>query len=357
MITIKRKIAAVIPVALVATLMIILSRSDKKAEVILSPEPRSGTAIILTGAAARIPQEAALLEEMDKRGLLKDLVFISGASSGALNSVILNGILSGRMTWDEYRNILYSLRNSDIFLQEGKKLPVNTSPARALYKSIIEEKLGYYRIGDLPYTTAISITHPEDLYLKRTNYRMFNRKINAETDTTLSLVDILMASTSFPLIFPAVRIENATTIPDVDFIDGGTGDDMVPYYALFEFEKFRGAGVKKIYIISRKIGGAPEISEELKGLGIDDKGLFDRLGVSIDAIISKGILKRLEAYSAEAPDHVPLTFVWIPDFDADFLLFNFDNLKQQYDLTSEWAETHDPMPLSDFLLQQQGIKK
>jgi predicted acylesterase/phospholipase RssA len=53
---------------------------------------RNGVAVLLTGAAARIPQEAALLEELDKRGLLEDLVFISGVSSGALNSVMLNGI-------------------------------------------------------------------------------------------------------------------------------------------------------------------------------------------------------------------------------------------------------------------------
>jgi len=62
---------------------------------------RKGTAILMTGAAARIPQEAALLEALYKRGLLKDVVFISGVSSGALNAVMLNGILSGKITWNE----------------------------------------------------------------------------------------------------------------------------------------------------------------------------------------------------------------------------------------------------------------
>jgi hypothetical protein len=58
----------------------------------------------MTGAAARIPQEAALLEELYNRGLLKNVVFISGVSSGALNAVMLNGILSREMTWKEYKN-------------------------------------------------------------------------------------------------------------------------------------------------------------------------------------------------------------------------------------------------------------
>jgi hypothetical protein len=163
-----------------------------------------------------------------------------------------------------------------------------------------------------------------------------------------------MASSAFPLVFPKVRISNVKTIPDFEYIDGGIGEDHVPYHALLEFEKFRGAGVEKVYIISRECDSLPTISEELKGLGINDNGLFDGLGISLDAILERGILKRLEAYASEAPELIPLTYVWIPDFKADFLLFNFDNLKEQYILTSQWAKTHDPVPLSDFLLTHPG---
>jgi predicted acylesterase/phospholipase RssA len=311
---------------------------------------RSGTAIIMTGAAARIPQEAALLEELYKRGEMKNVVFISGVSSGALNSVVLNGILSGKMTWTEYKEILFKLKNSDIFIQEGKKLPVNTDPARKFITGIVEGKFGYFKIGDLPYMTEISFTHLKELDLKKTVYRMCSRKMNKETDTTLSLVDILMASTSFPVAFPPVRIRNVKTIPDVGYIDGGVGDDHIPFKALLDFEKFRGAGVEKVYIISRKSDSIPEISEELKVLGINDRGVFDKLGISLDNILKKGIYKRLEAYAAEAPDLVPRTYIWIPDFQADFLMFNFGKLKEQYDMTTMWAKTHDPMPLAEYLL-------
>jgi hypothetical protein len=311
---------------------------------------RSGTAIIMTGAAARIPQEAALLEELYNRGLLKDVVFISGVSSGALNSVVLNGILSGRITWNEYRELLFSLQNKDIFLQVGKKLPVNTDPLRKFLTDVVEKKLGYSTIGDLAITTSISFTHLQDLDLKKNVYRMCSRKINAETDTTLSLVDILMASTSFPVAFPPVRIQNVKTIPDVEYIDGGVGDDHVPYKALFDFEKYRGYGVEKIYFISRKSDSIPEISEELRVLGINDKGIFDKLGISLDHMMKKGWIRRLEDFAGEAPELVPLTFVWIPAFEADFLMFSFDNLKEQYDLTTQWAKSHGPERLSDYLL-------
>lgn len=311
---------------------------------------RSGTAIIMTGAAARIPQEAALLEELYKRGLLKNVVFFSGVSSGALNSVALNGILTGKMTWTEYKDILFKLKNSDIFIQEGKKLPVNTEPERKFITGVVEQKLGYHSMGDLPIMTEISFTHLHDADFKKTVYRMCSRKINKETDTTLSLVDILMASTSFPIAFPPVRIKNVKTIPDVAYIDGGVGDDHIPFQALLEFEKYRGYGVEKVYIVSRKSDSIPEVSEELKVLGINDRGMFDKMGISIDNILKRGIYKRLEAFAVEAPELVPYTYVWIPDFQADFLMFNFGKLKEQYDLTSQWAKTHDPVPLAEYLL-------
>ena len=335
--------------SVVSVLYIAAGRNGLSADK-LNPEGRSGTAIIMTGAAARIPQEAALLEQLYDRGLLKDVVFISGVSSGALNSVVLNGVLSGKMTWSEYKEILFGIKNSDIFIQEGKKIPVNTDPLRQFITKIVEERMGYISIGDLPIMTSISFTHLKELDLKKKIYRMCSRKINAETDTTLSLVDILMASTSFPIAFPPVRIRNVKTIPDVEYIDGGVGDDHVPFQALLEFEKFRGKGVEKVYFISRKSDRTPEVSEELKVLGIDDKGRFDKLGISLDHIIEKGMIKRLEAFTAQAPELVPLSYVWIPDFDTDFLMFSFTNLKEQYDLTLQWAGEHDPVPLASFLL-------
>jgi predicted acylesterase/phospholipase RssA len=160
----------------------------------------------------------------------------------------------------------------------------------------------------------------------------------------------MMASSSFPIAFPPVRIRNVKTIPDVGYVDGGLGDDHVPFHSLLEFEKFRGIGVQRVYIISRKSDSIPEVSEELKVLGIDDKGRFDRMGVSLDNILKKGMMKRLRAYAVQAPQLIPLTYVWMPDFEKDFLMFNFGSLREQYTVTSDWAKTHNPVPLYNFLL-------
>jgi predicted acylesterase/phospholipase RssA len=348
----KRKRRIIFYCLIVALIVSVFVFRGERTTMVPHPDfaERQGTAVIMTGAAARIPQEAALLEELYRRGLLKDVVFISGVSSGALNAVILNAVLSGKMSWAEYKGILYNLKNSNIYTQNDKKLPLNTQPFRNLLEQIVEKRLGYHHIGDLPYTTAISIVRIKPPEFKKTVYRMCSRKINAETDTSLNLVDIMMASSAFPLVFPAVHVNNCTTIPDAEYIDGGIGDDHVPYRALLDFEKMRGKGVKKVFIISRKSDSIPRVSEELKSLGINDRGLFDKQDINIDNILKRGIINKLEDYAREAPDLVPLTYVWIPDYEENFLFFNFDSLKVQYDVTSKWARTHNPVPLAEYIL-------
>lgn len=68
----------VISVLLILTILIFLifsKRNEIKINEPINPI-RSGTAIVMTGAAARIPQEAALLEELFNRGLLKNVVIL-----------------------------------------------------------------------------------------------------------------------------------------------------------------------------------------------------------------------------------------------------------------------------------------
>jgi len=347
----KRRHIFLYLLAIASVVSVFLFRGEKQVK---DPHPgfseRQGTAVIMTGAAARIPQEAALLEELQRRGMLKDVVFISGVSSGSLNAVILNAILTGRMSWYEYRGILYNIRNENIFIQDNKKLPVNAQPFRNLLEQVVEKRLGYHTIGELPITTEISFVRLKPTELRNSVYRMCSRKINTESDTTMRLVDIMMASSAFPVVFPPVHIQNVASIPDADYIDGGVGDDHVPYKALLEFEKYRGKGVDKVFIISRQNDSIPMLSEELKNLGINDRGIFDKQNINLDKILKRGIVNRMESYAREAPDLVGRTYVWIPDYNRSFLFFNFDSLRMQYEETSRWARDHDPVPLSQYLL-------
>ncbi|MBN2773919.1 MAG: patatin-like phospholipase family protein [Prolixibacteraceae bacterium] len=311
-------------------------------------KPPQGTAIIITGAAARIPQEAALLEELYKKGQLNDVVFIAGASSGALNTVMLNGILDKKITWEEYKNLLFSITNDSIFIRKGKKLPLDISPLKHYLTNVVNNKLGYYKIGDLPVASAISISDINLLKLVRRNYRLSNIRMNEESDPSLDLVQILMASTAFPIAFPKAKITGATTLPDDEFIDGGLVDDHVPFAGLLEFIDYRKQDVEKVFIVSRK-SDRPELSEELLSVGINDKGLFDKLGISLDDFLKSAFLKGLKKFKENAPELAEKTYVYVPEFERSFLLLNFDNLKDQYDFTGKWAKNNEPVPLSVYL--------
>ena len=313
------------------------------------PAPRSGTALVITGAAARIPQETALLEALDERGLLKDLVFVSGVSSGALNAVALNGILAGRMTWEEYKGILFGMKTSDVFTRSGRLIPVDTTPARNLYRKVVEERLGYRRIGDLPLATALTVTRLKDLGLAKTAYRLCSRKINEESDPEIGLVDILMASTAFPLVFPPARIPGAATIPDIAYVDGGAGEDFVPFEALLEFEAARGRGVDRVYVVSRKNDGLGAAREELRALAGADEKMAAALEIPLEAIVHRKLNEGLRVLERRAPELAARTYIWKPEFPEEFQLFDFSNLERQYSLTREWAASREPVPLGLYL--------
>ena len=204
-------------------------------------------------------------------------------------------------------------------------------------------------MGDLPYVTAISITELDMIDIPKRNFRLSNRKINSESDPDLDIVDVLMASTAFPIVFPEQKIYNAPTLPNRYFVDGGIGKDHVPYSGLIDFIQFKDKTVKKVIIISRKSDFEPDINQELEAIGIKDIKIFNKIGVSLDEFLQKGFLKGLREYKTSLPSLVGNTFVYIPKFEAKFLLLNFNDLKKQYELTKNWAQKNDPVPLNSYL--------
>ncbi len=309
----------------------------------------SGTAVILTGAASNISQQTALLESLYNSGKLNDLVFISGISSGSLNAVMLNGIMEHKISWEEYKSLIFSIRDSSVFLQLKKGLPVNTAPLRKLFFNIAYKRLHYKKIGDLPIPTAISVTQVKDLGMTKISYRLCSERINTESDTSINLVNILMASTAFPLIFPAIKIPDAATLPDAKFYDGGFGEDLVPYKALLEFEAYRGRPVKNVYIISKK--ALSQTTEgELSNLDIRNKNTFVKIGKTMVMYNEYNIFDALNEIKINYPELASKTKVWLPDFNQDFPLFNFNFMKEQYEVCSEWAKANPPIPLVQMML-------
>jgi predicted acylesterase/phospholipase RssA len=305
--------------------------------------------VVITGAAARISQEAALLEELYNSGDLNDVAFISGVSSGALNAVILNAILARKYTWKSYRNLLFSLTNQSIFRASHDPLPVNTDPMRQLLTAILHDTLGYHKLKDLPYPTSLSVVSLSLRSWADLTYRLSNRKINTESDPELDLVEVLMASTAFPLAFPAARISNSSTLPDGKFIDGGSTADYIPYRAVLEFEKFSGHNLEKMIIVTRKLDTEDGLRSELEGLGITQPDFVEKLNISLENLGQRSFFRGLEQLRREAPALSGKTYIYLPAIAGEFPLFDFGTLREQYLVSREWARTHKPIRLDIFL--------
>lgn len=343
----------IISMALVA---ISMAKRPNSKEISNTIKPAKGTAIIITGAAAKIAQEAALLQSLYERGKLNDVVFISGASSGALNAVMLNALLEKKLTWKEYREIFADIKNENVFRIDKKGLPVSNEPLRQLLQEIIEKKLGYHSLGDLPIPTAISVVSLRPSPLSEGTYRFCNRKINRESDSTLNLVDVLIASTAYPLVFPPARINGTKTIPDIPYYDGGIGDDRVPFQALIDFENYRKQPVERVIIISRKRDADMTLADELKPFGYELKTKLNS-GLSPDVLTSMGFWRRLEHLNKHYPELADKTWVFVPDYDYSFPMFDFNNLKEQYELTYRWAQSNSPVKLNEFLKRKPKLIK
>jgi predicted acylesterase/phospholipase RssA len=318
--------------------------------------PRKGTAVVVTGAAARIPQEAALLEHLYNIGDLKDVAFISGASSGALSSVVLNAILSGKINWDQYKNILFSITNSQVFIRNGSNLPLDTKPLRELIHRIVNDSLGYYKVGDLPFASSISATNAELKTFEGRVYRFSNRQINKESNPDFDLIDILMASAAIPVVFPSVKL----SVPDmghpITFIDGGVTEDHIPFEAAREYEQLTGIHFEKMIIVSRKNIPEARIGPELENLGIKDTKLREKLGASVQHLSKEGFIKRLILLQLTDPVLAARTFVYVPDFEQDFPMLDFNNFKIQYEVSAEWAKSHKPIPLDQYISENVTFK-
>ncbi len=312
-----------------------------------------GTAIVITGAAARIPQEVALLEQLYNTGELKDVTFISGASSGALNAVILNAILSDKFSWNRYKNILFAVTPNQIFNKNNQKLPLDTKPLHRLLLRIVNDSIGYYKIGDLPIPTALSATHIELTPLRKRTFRFSNVNINSESNPDFNLVDILKASTAIPVIFPSVDLSFMAYNRPITCIDGGIGEDQIPYQAALQYQLYTGIEFEKLIIISRKTSSEACIGSEFKHIGLNDTKMLSRIEVSLQKFSREGFIKKLHILQQKEPGLASRTYVYIPDFEQDYPLLNFSNFKEQFATSAAWAKANKPVPLKQYLEQNE----
>ncbi len=320
------------------------------------------TGFAFAGAAAFIAQEAALAKALMEgktlgRSVRPDVV--AGTSSGALNAVVVNAILQtiegnaprgGEFRWggpgdageDTYYGLLAGLKNRDVFtvslgaLAQGGVL--DNAPLRRLLEHVVERRLGFATLGDLPLPTWLCV-------VDRGTGRPLRLSSLHPHHKNLSLVDVLMASTAIPIVFPPQKI-GAKMGPGLEgvFFDGGTGPDSIPVEALED------ENCDEIFLIDRMGSTAatshkPDLAHA-SAESASAMGGFHLEVVENTALGLEYLFRTINTHQIEKASRLASS-VWIyePELANSYGILDFSQEKRQWDETWAWAQKHPPRRL------------
>lgn len=332
------------------------------------------TAILFTGAAARISQEVAIFDKLRSMKGLKVSIhdtYIAGFSSGSLNLAAVNSCFSSddneanEKKWNDYykNDILFKLRNRNVYRLnrvDGKiklGIPIlNTDPLRETVTSFVSD-MGCKYLGDLPFVSNV-------LSLSLEKIKTMWASNLVEDHCSLDLVDLFMASTAIPVVFPSQTIGNKPDtnreFPDGKFVDGGTAGTFKLFQDnLGTFAETNGQ-FDNLFIISpiREKSAADEFEPRLlvklggRIFDVDFSKVYEALkNISLNSFLK--FLRELNEYKMS--DGKPLAkniFVCIPNMDKKFFILNFNNQKKQHETVCDWVDAHPDrlaIPLQQYL--------
>jgi predicted acylesterase/phospholipase RssA len=300
-----------------------------------------------SGGGANFGQEAALMETLYKglqpSGQKIRPTEVSGASAGSIAALALNAIMQSEaggpsFSWDDFHTMLWGLTQSAIMdtsfagIQRifTTNIPngfiVDNTPLRTLLSGFFT-RVGWNVLGDVYLPTIISVVDRDS----GVTYRLSSEN---PAHQQIPLVDIIMASAAIPMVFTPVYIKELNKT----FIDGGSGNDMIPLFALLERH------VDEVYIIAREqdIGaesGLPSFLQPLKLV----TNTFAFLEVMKQALFFSAME---QAMTAAVP-----CYAYVPKLPVDYSAFNFDVEKPMWYDTMFWAGRNDPIRLNPSLDQ------
>ncbi|NOU20111.1 MAG: hypothetical protein HOO91_21350 [Bacteroidales bacterium] len=325
------------------------------------------TAVLLTGAAARISQEVAMLDKlMDLKGcglkISQDDTLVAGFSSGSLNLAAINACFStgSQLGWDTYykQTVLFPLTNSDVY--KVKFPPFDTTPLRNTIQKFVD-KMNCKKVGDLAFYSYIITFSYRDI---KTLWACSQNP----GDEYLNITDTFMSSTAIPILFPWQEISSESgqqrDFPKGHFADGGT-------HGTFDrFDTYLGQYVRQnepfdnMYIISPMRQTAKAEREEImvklkeqKMDGLDLSGLMEHLkNISMNTFM--GFLKALNAWTYNGQKMAKNIYVSIPQMDKNYPIIDFDLEKEQYDAVTAWVDANPDklaIPIDEFLKMNEGL--
>ena len=334
----------------IIVLLLFIGCDEKELPVI--PETSgtpSGTALVVTGASARITQQLALIERLDELGRFGNLQFVSGVSSGAINVTMLNGILDPNLdfTFEDYKDVVLNLSNSDVLDNSKNNLPVDTRPLWNTFERIITDTLGYDSFDDLPLRTAFTNTNLD------TRELAVSSNVSELDQVGGGLIESLMATTSFPVAFPSIRIDKKV------YVDGGL-EENIPINVTLREQQRRGVPFDSVIIVTFQKNMETRWRDELKFLGVSGlredilQVTLEKTGFDADGQSQDAFLRDLVRIQDNYPELASRCFVYVPDIpNAPYYgIFDFSSqtATDSYNNVRDWAQTNNPIPLADYLI-------
>jgi|GEM_PF-3194179 len=305
---------------------------------------RKKIAFVFSGAAARISQQAVLMRYLVQGKAFKDgrtLVpsVLAGSSSGALSIVALNAILlseglvegavlKDRFSWEDYEQLLSSLKKKDVYrraaLLRNDESLYHTGPLRELLTELLEERLGFHTLGDLPVKSYISVVERKTGKVLR---------LSSEKNPDLPLVEALMATSAIPVIFPPVDLDLPGQGGAVSCVDGGTGPDVIPVDAVREDRCDTVILIRpELFDPAKPWNGKLPLSE----LRIVEHALNNFM--FIEETLMEYAFYRAAAYGRSR------VFCYFPNLRCNYYALDFESGEEQISETKAWADLEGSRP-------------
>lgn len=315
------------------------------------------TAVLLTGAGARISQEVAMLDLlMANHGLVlnQDNTMLTGFSSGSLNILAINGCFraDNPASWDDYYKgtILQNLKTSDVF--KPKLPPFDTTPLRSELNGVLNT-FGYNSYGDLPFNSNVLTFSRHDLQTE-----WANTKTKGQDNLVAS--DVFMASTAIPAIFPAQTIATVDggerDFPTGKFNDGGTMGQFKRFSEHLGNYVLQNGAFEEMFIISPMRANHSEDVENELNASAEEHGLNIDLGeIHINTTAMRAFVKfvkKLQKWNQQHGNMAGNIYVSIPALEKNFPMLNFNDQMKKYQAVMDWGNANPDkvaIPLDEYV--------
>lgn len=327
-------------------------------------------AIMITGAAARLAQEVAMIDLLLEKGLEinQNDTMVAGFSSGSINALAINTCFrdNSPKDWNSWykEEKLWKMKDSDVFefLPPTFKSILNTAPFQKYMTQVMNEA-SVHDFGSLPFKSFVVTSQYHD----KSTYWADNQ---IPGHAQLSPVDLFMSSTAIPVVLPSHGIGNTDPaignnrdFPSGEFIDGGSWGTFIHYDdKLPAFVKEHGV-FEELHVISpmRETTDAlnehkrhyfrqwKEMRHEIKEDDMDKFMMTFNIGLDAFITFLKGLNELNQSQSIAKNIYVSM-----PAMPKNTGMLSFGKQKEAYDITMQWMRSADGkgqvrVPIENFL--------